>query len=52
MKDSIGGMKKANNEPHAIQDPKTNDLLVTNEDIMKATLSYNTDNLRNREPDP
>ena len=52
MKDKITGGKKASTEPHAIEDPKTNNLLVSNQDIRKATLEYCADNLRNREPDP
>ena len=51
MKESIGGHKKASLEPHAIRDPDTNDLLVSNEDIKKATLKYCADNLKNREPE-
>ena len=48
MKDKITGGKRAANEPHAIKDPKTNNMLVSNQDIKKATLEYCADNLRNR----
>ena len=51
MKESIGGSKKAPVAPHAIKDPKNNELLVANKDIKRATLEYCADNLRNKKAD-
>ena len=45
MKGNIIGNKKAQTEPHAIRDPVSNDLLVANEYIKKATLKYCVNNL-------
>ena len=46
MKENIIGSNKAGTEPHAIKDPENGELLVANEDIMKATLKYCVDNLK------
>ena len=46
MKGKIMGNKKAGCEPHAIKDPVSDELLVANEDIKKATLSYCVNNLK------
>ena len=40
MKTKIMGSKKAGTEPHAIIDPESGDLLVSNKDIKEATLAY------------
>ena len=37
MKEVVGVSKKPGMEPHAIVDPKTNELLVANKDIKRAT---------------
>jgi hypothetical protein len=52
MKAKVTGNKKSGTEPHAIIDPNSGDLLVTNKEIRDATLAYCVDNLRNRKPDP
>ena len=52
MRKEIAGPKKPGQEASAIKDPTTGELLVTKEDIMKATLKYCTDNLKGNEPDP
>ena len=45
MKELINGPKKSGQEPTAIRDPKTGDLVVSNEEIKKVTLAYCVDNL-------
>ena len=52
MKAKLTGNKKSGSEPHAIIDPTSGHLLVTNQEIKNATLAYCVDNLRSREPDP
>ena len=39
MKELINGNKKAGQEPNAIRDPKTGELVVSNEEIKKVTLA-------------
>ena len=46
MKDIIMGSKKCGQEATAIQDPKTGDLVVANEQIKEVTLAYCVDNLK------
>ena len=46
MKDIIMGSKKGGQEATAIQDPKTGDLVVANEQIKEVTLTYCVDNLK------
>ena len=45
MKEVINGPKKPSQEPTAIRDPNTGDLIVSNEEIRKVTLAYCADNL-------
>ena len=45
MKELINGPKKAGQEPTAIRNPKTNELIVSNEEIKKVTLAYCVENL-------
>ena len=45
MKEVINGPKKAGQEPTAIKDPVTGDLVVSNEEIKRVTLEYCKDNL-------
>ena len=52
MKAKITGNNKSGSEPHAIIDPTSGNLLVTNQEIKDATLAYCVDNLRSREPEP
>ena len=52
MKEVVGGSKKSNIEPHAIKDPNTQELLVANNDIKRATLKYCVENLQKKDPDP
>ena len=49
MKARIGGSKQMGQEAHAIKDPISGELLVSGEEIKKATLQYNCDVLRNNE---
>ena len=51
MKKEIAGPKKTPQEASAIKDPKTGELLVTKEDIKRATLEYCVSNLKTNEPD-
>ena len=51
MRKEIAGPKKAGQEATAIKDPKTGEMIVTKEDIKKATLQYCVENLRPNEPD-
>ena len=45
MKEIVNGPKKPCQEPTAIKNPKTGDLVVSNEEIKKVTLAYCVDNL-------
>ena len=45
MKEVVNGPKKGGQEPSAIKDPKTGDLVVSSEEIKKVTLAYCVDNL-------
>ena len=45
MKELVNGPKKGGQEPTAIRHPKTNELVVANEEIKKVTLDYCVDNL-------
>ena len=45
MKELVNGPKKGGQEPTAIRHPKTNELVVANEEIKKVTLEYCVDNL-------
>ena len=51
MKDVIAGPKKTTNEAHAVRDPKTGDLVVSNSEIKKVTLEYCKSVLENNEPE-
>ena len=45
MKENIMGPKKGGQDPTAIRDPETGELVVSNEKIKEVTLSYCVDNL-------
>ena len=47
MKDKIIGGKKTGQEPSAVIDPETGELLVSGKQIRKATLKYCVNNLKN-----
>ena len=47
MKQKIVGSKKAGQEPTAIKDPESGDLLVSGSEIRKASLNYCINNLKN-----
>ena len=49
LKLKIVGGKKARQEPTAIKDPETGDLLVSTKDIKKTTLKYCVKNLENNQ---
>ena len=51
MKELIGGSKKAGQQPTAIKDPVTNELIVSNDEIKKVILKYCVDTLQNNVPD-
>ena len=51
MKDVITGPKKTGKEAHAIRNPKTGDLVVSNTEIKKVTLEYCKSVLKNNEPE-
>ena len=51
MKEVVAGPKKSTQEPHAILDKETNELVVGNEQIRKVTLKHCLDSLENSEPD-
>ena len=48
MKDVINGPKKSGQEPTAIRDPKSGELIVSSDEIKKVTLAYCVDNLTQR----
>ena len=50
MKSRIGGSKNQSQEAHAIIDPSSGEILVSSEEIKRATLEYNSDVLKNNEP--
>ena len=45
MKEVFTGQKKGTQEPTAIRDPKTGELVVFGEEIKKVTIAYCADNL-------
>ena len=47
----LGGDKKEGQEPVAIRDPKTKQLIIAPKDIQKVTLQYCVENLSKRKPD-
>ena len=47
MKQKVLGSKKTSQEPSAIRDPASGDLLVSNADIKRTTLQYCVNNLKN-----
>ena len=49
LKQKIVGSRRVGQEPSAIKDPETGDLLVSSEDIKKASLNYCVNNLKNNE---
>ena len=51
MREAICGPKKKGQEPNAIKNPKTGDLVVSSEEIKKVTLAYCVENLTNNNPD-
>ena len=51
MKEVVAGPKKSTQEPHAILDKETNELVVGNEQIRKVILKHCLDSLENSEPD-
>ena len=51
MKKIVNGSKNEAQEPVAIKDPSTNQLVVSPEEIKKVTLKYCVDNLRKNERD-
>ena len=51
MREVIEGKKKKAQEPHAIKDPKTGDLIVSSKEIKAVTLQYCVDTLQNNKPD-
>ena len=51
MKEVLNGPKKGGQEPTAIKDPITGELVVSNEEIKKVTLAYCVDNLTKKSTD-
>ena len=51
IRKDIAGPKKAGQEASSIKDPLTGELLVTHEDIKKATVKYCAENLKGNKPD-
>ena len=51
MKEAINGPKKKTQEPSAVKDPTTGELVVSSEEIKKVTLKYCVENLQNNNPD-
>ena len=49
MKQKIVGNRKVGQEPSAIKDPETGDLLVSSADIKKTSLNYCVKNIKNNE---
>ena len=49
MKSRIGGSKNQSQEAHAIIDPNSGEILVSSEEIKRATLEYNCKVLKNNE---
>ena len=47
MKTKLGGSNKGAQDAHAIKDPDTGELLVSTEEIKRATLDYNCRVLKN-----
>ena len=47
MKQKVLGGKKVKQEPSAVRDPLTGDLMVSSSDIKRTTLQYCIDNLKN-----
>ena len=47
MKTKLGGSNKGAQDAHAIKDPGTGELLVSTEEIKRATLDYNCQVLKN-----
>ena len=47
MKQKVLGGKKVGQEPSAVRDPSTGDLMVSSSDIKRTTLQYCIDNLKN-----
>ena len=50
MREIISGSKKAGKEAHAIIDPETKELVVSNSEIKKVTLNYCVNVLKNNKP--
>ena len=51
MKEIVAGAKKSPQEPHAVLDAETEELVVSNEDIKKVTLKHCVKSLENNVPD-
>ena len=51
MREVISGEKKSGKEAHAILDPKTNKMVVANEEIRKVTLQYCLNVLEKNKPE-
>ena len=51
MREIINGPKKGSQVPTAIKDPKSGDLIVSNEEIKNVTLAYCVDNLTKKPAD-
>ena len=51
MKEIVDGPKKPCQEPSAIKNPKTGDLVVSNEEIKKVTLAYCVNNFTKKKQD-
>ena len=51
MKEIVSGSKKSPQEPHAVLDVETNELVVSNEDIKKVTLKHCLKTLENNVPE-
>jgi hypothetical protein len=52
IKECIMGPKKGTQEPTAVRDPISGDIVVANEEIKRVTLEYCVKNLENSTPDP
>ena len=52
MKESISGPKKGSQEPTAVKDPISGEMVVSNDAIKSVTLDYCVKNLKNKSDDP
>ena len=51
MREVVAGKKKAKQEAHSVKDKETGELVVSNEEIKRVTLSYCLNVLKNNDPD-